>query len=295
MRFLITGATGYIGTNLCQSLLIDGHDICCIVRKTSDTSNLTSMDSKNIKLKSPSTYEETVKTIDEEKPDIVIHLASLFIARHKSHNIIPLIESNITFPTQLLEAMSECGINRFINIGSLWQNYDGSGYNPSCLYAATKQAFQDIMKYYEEACEIRSITLKLSDTYGPDDPRPKILNLILKSAQTGDTLAMSPGEQLLDFVYIDDVVRAIKMATEILISKKNKITPNEYVISSKKPLTLIELTELIAEKTNAKLNIEWGALSYRDREIMVPCNGGKWLPGWEPKVDIESGIKSLKW
>lgn len=294
MRCLVTGATGYVGINLCRSLLAAGCEVDCLLRPTSDTSKLKSL-SSNINIWKPLTQTETVKMLEVAKPDVVFHLASLFIARHKNKDITPLIESNITFPTQLLDAMVATGTNKIVNIGSIWQNYDGNEYNPSCLYAATKQAFQDILKYYVEANGIRSITLKLSDTYGPDDPRPKIMNLLQKIVKTGETLAMSPGEQLIDLVYIDDVIRAIIMSGEILISSKNKICPNEFIISSKKPVRLRTLVGLIEKYLKTTLNINWGTQAYRDREIMVPWDGGEWLPGWKPRIDIVSGINSLEW
>lgn len=74
------------------------------------------------------------------------------------------------------------------------------------------------MQYYIEASGLRVITLKLFDTYGPDDPRPKLMNLIQRMAMDNQPLAMSPGEQQIDLVHVEDVVRAFMVASERLLA-----------------------------------------------------------------------------
>ena len=98
----------------------------------------------------------------------------------------------------------------FINTGTYWQHYvrsESSTYSPSCFYAATKQSFQDIIKYYTDSNLIKSITLKLFDTYGPVDLR-KDITILSEAQQNNNKIAMTSGEQLIDLVYITDVVRA---------------------------------------------------------------------------------------
>ena len=83
------------------------------------------------------------------------------------------------FGAHILEAMALTSVSYFINTGTYWQHYGGSStYSPSCFYAATKQSFQDILKYYTDSKLIKSITLKLFDTYGPNDSRAKIFTIL---------------------------------------------------------------------------------------------------------------------
>ncbi|WP_144034102.1 NAD-dependent epimerase/dehydratase family protein [Sporomusa silvacetica] len=64
------------------------------------------------------------------------------------------------------------------------------------MYTATKQALESLSRYYTQTTSMRMITLKLLDTYGPNDPRPKLFSLLNRIAQTGETLDMSGGQMV---------------------------------------------------------------------------------------------------
>jgi nucleoside-diphosphate-sugar epimerase len=124
-----------------------------------------------------STMDEIVK---RSNPDVVFHLASLFLSQHRPENVEPLIQSNLLFSTQLVEAMVNNGCKLLVNTGTSWQHFEDAHYSPVNLYAATKQAFEVILDYYVEAKGLALISLALFDTYGPGDPRPKLFSLLRK-------------------------------------------------------------------------------------------------------------------
>lgn len=158
---------------------------------------------------------------------------------------------------------------------------------------ATKQAFEDVLKFYVEASKLKVITLKLFDTYGQDDPRPKLFTLLRKVAEEQAELAISPGEQLIDLVYIDDVVDAYFLDAKRLMD--NKVSNmEEYAISSGNPISLKELVAVYSRTIGKPLPIEWGGRAYRSREVMVPWNKGKKLPGWKTKIGLIEGIKGME-
>ncbi|MDZ5724904.1 NAD-dependent epimerase/dehydratase family protein [Acetobacterium sp. K1/6] len=99
---------------------------------------------------------------------MVVRLASLFVSEHNASDVDKLFMSNVVFGAHLLEAMKTLEVNYLINTGTNWQNYCGSEYNPVNLYAATKEAFEDIAKFYTQTTSLRMITLRLYDTYGID-------------------------------------------------------------------------------------------------------------------------------
>ena len=172
MKVLITGATGYIGSQLAKRLHAKGHEVSLIVRPNSDLAVLdTVLPSASLHYYDGS-YQSLFAALSTSQPDVVFHIASLFLAQHKPEDVARLVESNLNFPTQLLEAMSQLGMTQFINTGTSWQHYQNEGYNPVNLYAASKQAFEAMLAYYVEAKNFKSITLKLFDTYGPGDNRP---------------------------------------------------------------------------------------------------------------------------
>ena len=292
MRILITGASGFVGSRLTCHLLRIGHEVGVLLRETSTTDQLTPCIDIIALYRCSNVYSELVGVLQDFSPDVVIHVASLFAAQHSPRSLQGLISTNISFPTQLLEAMVACQINKFINTGSSWQHYSDHCYNPVNLYAATKQAFEAISQYYFEAFGISILTLKLFETYGPADPRKKIIPLLVESIDKGALLDMSPGLQQLDFVYIDDVCLAYEYGL-IKLFEADRPLLQEYGVFSGMPTNLHNLVRLIEKKLNRKGQINWGGRHYRRREVMVPPKGLKWLPGWKPLVSLEEGIHKI--
>jgi nucleoside-diphosphate-sugar epimerase len=289
MKIFMTGVTGFIGSNLARRLVMDGHQVNALVRPTSDVEcmgearhkvELTLYDGELLTL---------VQALENFKADMVIHVASLFLARHQSSDVEKLVEGNIAMPSKLLEAMVLTGVTRFINTGTSWQHFEDADFSPVNLYASTKQAFEDILKFYTEASGLKAITLKLFDTYGPNDPRPKLFTLLARNAGSGDVLKMSPGEQLLDLVYVDDVIDAY-VAT---IKKFDSLANETFAVSGTERYTLREVAHVYAEAVGKNLNIVWGGLPYRPRETLVPWTHGRKIPGWQPHVGLTEGIRRM--
>lgn len=290
---LLTGATGFIGGPLARALLKEGWNLHIIVRSESGLATLEDvLPQLHIHTHDGST-EQLLKIVADCSPDVVFHLASLFLAQHTASDIEQLVQSNILFSTQLVEAMTQADCRRLINTGTSWEHYENSPYNPVNLYAATKQAFETILSYYLETTALKAITLKLFDTYGPNDPRPKLFTLLQKVATEGKPFAMSQGEQLIDLVYIDDIVRAYLIAADRLLAEE--VSGHEmYAVSSGNPLRLRELVELYSKVTGKKLPIQWGARPYRQREVMIPWQNGTALPCWKAEVDLIEGIRRME-
>lgn len=266
-KVLLTGATGYIGSNIAKALLNKGYEVHIIMRPHSKTDLLSDIEDKiKIYVFSGST-QELIDIFKEINPYLVIHLAALYIAEHTVEDIESMLNSNIYFGTQVLEAAANSGVKYFINTGTHWQNYNGEEYNPVNLYAAMKQAFESIIKYYIEISDMRSVTIKLIDTYGPFDPRPKIMTLLKRASESGDKLEMSPGEQELGLVYIDDVIRGFLLSIQAV----QRLGPHmraSYVISPDKYYVLKDVVKIFEEVYGKKLNIVWGKRPYRKREIL---------------------------
>lgn len=291
-KAVITGATGFIGGHLTRALLAEGWELHLIVMPGVGLGTIEDLENCVRIYSHDGTTEQILSLMNLVKPDVVFHLASLFLAQHKPADIKQLITSNVLFATQLAEAMVQAGCYRLINTGTSWEHYENSDYNPVNLYAASKQAFEIMLAYYLATTPLKTITLKLFDTYGPNDPRPKLFTLLQSVAASGEPLAMSPGDQLIDLVYIDDIVRAYMLAAGLLLN--NCITGHErYAVSSRKPLPLRDIVALYSQVTGRKISIEWGGRPYRHREVMVPWNSGSVLPGWQPCIGLEEGIKKM--
>lgn len=291
-KILLTGATGYIGSNLSKELYLSGYEVHIIIRGKSKL-NLINEFKHNINIHVfDGRTVDLCHIISNINPDIAIHLASLFVGQHKLSQIENLIDSNILFATQVLESCLNTHVKYFINTGSQWQNYNGEDYNPVNLYAATKEAFENIANYYIDVSNMRMITLKLIDTYGPFDPRPKIINLLKEAYISGEKLEMSAGEQELGLLYIDDVVKAYLIAIEKIqrIEKNNHET---FLVLPKEIYTLKGVVNIFQSVIGKNLNIEWGKKAYKDREMMKVYTKGKNILEGQETVSLYDGIKSI--
>ena len=291
-RALVTGATGYIGSNLVHHLLAEGWEVHIVIRPSSDLSALgSSQDSVQVH-EHDGTTQGMANLVRLAKPNVVFHLASLFLAQHKSDDISALVHSNILFSTQLVEAMASHDVKYIVNTGTSWQHYENKTFCPVNLYAATKQAFEDILTYYTEAHGIKATTLTLFDTYGPRDPRQKLIALLWKTAISQEPLVMSPGDQLIELVHVNDVVDAFFLAAKYIQTQSKNYT--RFGVGSRNPMKLRELVVAFEKATGTFLPITWSGRPYRPREVMVTWTAFDPVPGWTQKIAFEDGIKQTR-
>ena len=287
MKIIITGSTGFIGSAFFKKFK-SKYDFYLILNK-----KLKKFHNKKKTFKYYNNVHKLKKFFLKIKPDAVMHFASCFKAEHNINNIDNILNTNIIFATHLLECMTHSGCKKFINAGTIWQNYNTKKYNPVCLYAASKQAFQDIEKYYFEVMNISFINLKIYDTYGPNDFRGKIVQFLLDQNNSKKIIKMGNGDQILNLVYIDDITNAFNIALKKIHKSKNPIFKT-YSLPGNKIIKLLDLVELIKKLFNKDLNVVWNAFPKRKREILKNNSKIKSLPGWKAKVFLKNGLKKLK-
>lgn len=233
-------------------------------------------------------YESLYLAVQQANPDIVYHLAAYYTGAHGPEDAQKLLTSNIVLGAYLLEAMSACNCNKIVCASSVMAYCNGESYSPLNLYAATKQAFCDLLSFYENEGLIHGVTLILSDTYGPGDRRPKILNLIRNAISSGEKIALSDGGQDYDLTYIDDVVRAFCLAGKDLLAEK--YSNASFQVAPKNPRTLRQTVELMLNLNGLTADLSWGKRPAAGREIRRAIRIYPSLPGWEPLVALEEGL-----
>ncbi len=292
MRILVTGASGFIGGHLVNNLLKKTHNVHVLTRPSTNLGLFGTNINHIVCHEHDGSTISMIKLVEQAQPDAVIHLASLFISEHGSEDVENLINSNILLSTQLIESMTLNDVRLLINAGTSWQHYQNRNYSPVNLYAATKQAFVSLLRFYVETTNLNVINLELFDTFGPNDRRAKIFNLFDSAAKTGKPLLMSPGDQYIDPIYIDDVTNAFVVALNRLDT--GLVEGEEtYSVTSDSPVNLKRLAEIYEKVTGKNLNIEWGERPYRTREVMRPWSKGNSLPGWSPIISIQDGINRI--
>lgn len=283
----LTGATGFLGGRLARALLAAGHPVAALVR--ADSPNLARLPAGVTPVPYAGACEPLIAPLRELGVEALIHAATCYRGEHAPADVGPIVDANLRFASEALEAACQAGARRLVNLGSTWQTYESEGYRPVNLYAASKEAFERIIDYYVDAEGVAAVSLRLTDLYGPDDPRRKLLGLLL-DLPAGEALAMSPGEQQLDLLHVDDAVAAVRRALELTT------TPGQhacYAVVSGQPLTLRALVAEVSRARGLELAIDWGGRPYRRREVMRPALHLPALPGWQPTIPLATGLAAL--
>lgn len=287
---LVTGASGYLGGHVARRLLAAGWRVVALVRTGS---RLPDDLSEQV---TRADYDGTVASITAAfasgPVDVVLHLASAVVGIHRADQVDAILEANVRLPTQILEAMRQGECRRMVNTGSFWQHCNSDGYAPVNLYAATKQAFEDIAAAYVANDEIRTCTLVLFDTYGADDPRAKIVRLLVQAIGADDPLLLSPGEQVLDLTHAADIADAFVVAAARLLDDDGAAQERFRVSGTR--MSLKDLVARVRVLADAPLNVQLGARPYRSREIMEPVlETIPPLPGWAAQRVLDNEIAAM--
>lgn len=289
---IMTGATGYIGSHVLKYLLSKGWDIHVVADPKFGYAAIEDVRTQIDVFEYDGDIKALTAYFQKVNADVVFHLAAAVITSYKPEQVSVLIQSNIQFGTEILEAMKTSSTRRIVSTGSYWQNYNSDTYNPVDLYAATKEAFEKIVQLYVDAFDFRHINLRLFDVYGEDDKRPKLWNILKKIAGTDEELEVSPGEQKLDMVHISDVCTAYEAAYQLL-SESDGIQNETFGVMTGYQYSLKSIIALYEQKLGKKLNVRFGGRPYKTREVMVPFGHYNVLPNWNAKIMINKGLELL--
>jgi nucleoside-diphosphate-sugar epimerase len=289
-KILVTGSTGFVGQHLVKKLIDLNYSVLEITRNKKKSNQLfnkcttkLSLDDENFSCK-----------VLEFNPRIVIHLASYLTSSDELNEIEKLINSNIIFLTKLLNVVSKLNLNLFVNTGTFAEFKDGKDiYKPAYLYAATKTATRYILDYYSNTYCFNHCTVVPYTIYGGIDSSKKIIDLIIESMNVDNKLDLSPGDQILDFIHVEDVVSFYIH----LIENFSKI-PNQsnFNLGTGKGHSLKQIASLLEIISNKKTNINWGGKDYRKSDIMYAVANLEHINkifDWKPKISLEEGLSKM--
>ena len=289
---IITGATGYIGSHVLKYFLLEGWDIHIIADPRFGYDNIKDVLSQIDVFEYRGDVNSLCDYFKSVDADVVFHLAAAVITNYKPEQVPVLIQSNIQFGTEILEAMKASSTRLFVGTGSYWQNYNSDEYNPVDLYAATKEAFEQMIQYYVDAHQFKAVTLKLFDVYGEDDTRPKIWTILSEIAGSDKSLDVSPGEQMLDLVHVSDVGPAYKCAYNYL-KEKNCTCREVFGVFTGERISLKDAIKAFEYFSGKNIHVNFGGKQYKEREIMKPINSLLPVPGWHPLINPMKGLEKL--
>jgi nucleoside-diphosphate-sugar epimerase len=203
-----------------------------------------------------------------------------------------LVESNVLYPTLAASLLLEKSpTTKLVHFGTSWQNGVGGRDETFNLYASSKSAAECLLEHFAHR-GLPVISLRLFDTYGPSDPRRKLLNLAMQTIKSGSRLDTTLGKQLFELVHIRDVLRAVELALDLNLAGTRELIRHD--VGPRTPMTVREVMELLCEiaGVDAADHFNFGALPYRSREKMeaVPL---RFLPGWVPEVELQDGLREV--
>jgi len=293
LTVVITGASGFLGRHVVEEIRKSNHSIIAICRSNLNTppnllpEEIASVDSSS----TVNEFEAFFATIDG--PVVVVHLAAHYSNLHSVDDVSMLVESNINFPTRLVDALARAKPNSsIINISTLFQHFESRDYSPLSLYGATKESFLKILDFYAESESLKVADITIGDTYGANDTRRKLIDLLISHVGSTDTLNLGSGRQNMSLMHITDVARGISQ----VIEDYHSIPSKEVWRVQMQPTENISVRELVAkiEKISGKsMCCTFDSSRDRKREIYAPIEGLKKLPNYEPLIDLETGLKSL--
>jgi nucleoside-diphosphate-sugar epimerase len=286
---LVSGATGFVGARLVARLVADGRRVAAVVRAGSDATALRAAGVAIVV--DDGTAEGLARAVAEIRPATVFHLAAKFTAIHTTADVDALVAANVAFGARLAEAAARAGATRFVTAGTSWQVDEDGEERANSLYAATKAAFEAILGHYAANEGMRALSLRLYDTWGPGDTRRKLLPLLLSAHASGTHLGLSPGDQRLDLVHVDDVVEGFLVA-EARLAAAPAGTFERFALRSGRDVSVKELVAIMEKVSGRAMPVAFGERPYRVGEVMAP-SPGEILPGWRARIGLEDGLAAL--
>ena len=267
---LVTGATGFLGRALKARLERAGRTVIAPGRGEL------------------STAAAAAELLRRAKPRTIFHLAA---DARPDASIDELLEPVVGIGARLAHHAREAGVERFVAAGSFFTRRSGGAeYDPVSPYAAAKKALEDLLAWYASD-GLRAASVCLYDVYGPGDSRPKLLNALADSARTGRKLELTPGEQELDLLHVDDAADAL-IAAEAALGDAAPGRLHEWCAASGERRTLRRLLAEFKEATGLEPAAALGAKAYRPREVMRPWAGPA-VPGWKPRIPLKEGLRRV--
>lgn len=306
MKFLITGGSGFVGSHLVDSLLQKNHKVVVLTKSKKKISNLEN-NLKKIKLETIdiTNFKKLEKSIEINKPDVIIHLAGQ--TSHSKSFDEPLMDIEINSKSTLviLEKLRKMKKNCKFLLGSTFVVTgkptklpidEESTTNPTSLYGANRLLSEHYCKIYHELYGIDTKIFRITNSYGAREqiiPNKNAVNYLIHEAFLGNKIPIyHNGKFFRDLIYISDVISGINKI--IQHGKPGHL----YWISSGKKTWFYEFGMLLEKHSSAKIKFVKPSKYTKKVDVgnYVVNNDKLKKLGWSPKIDLENGIlKTLKY
>ncbi len=300
MRFLISGAAGFIGSHLCDRLMAEGHAVLAL-------DNLITGSETNIEhLAGAAGFEFRICDVAREIPaegpfDAVWHLASLASPRDYLEHPIETLEAGSSGTRNMLEvarrenadflltSTSECYGDPQVHpqVETYWGNVNPVG--PRSCYDESKRYAEAMTMAYHRVHRVRTHIARIFNTYGPrmqlNDGR--VVPAFLDQALRGEPMTVfGDGTQTRSFCYVSDLVDGLCR----LMRSEERYPVN---LGNPQELTILEFAGRIREFTGNGVPVKYMPLPQDDPKQRQPdITKAREILGWSPKVTLEEGMRT---
>ena len=293
MKILITGSSGFLGSWVCRILSKD-HEIIALVRESSNTFNIDNI--KSIKI-IRSNVNSWCKTINDLKPDVILLLNWSGVGNN-ARNLEAQLD-NVDLFNLLLDQAVKSKIPKVIGFGSQAELgpvsdsiSDDHEDNPTTLYGQAKIQCRINGFKNTRNSDTNFVWARIFSIYGPLDSESWLIPSAIITLSKSKAFNSTPGLQEWSFLHAFDFARAVTYLIE------NDTDQKVFNIGDPNTNTVRKALSLIGELLGKKELLKFGAISYRDDQVMKlepKCEGLINL-GWRPKVNLEPGIsQSIDW
>ena len=296
MKILLTGATGFVGSHVLEALLKDKHSVCLLKRSFSDIRRVQELIGQCIVYNLDKIALEEI--YEENQIDCIVHCATHYGRSNKEYD--KNIDANLSFPLKLLCLGAEKGVKYFINTDTFSskqficeESLDGDIYMSG--YTLSKVHFRQWGRMIAAQYGIKFINMRLEHVYGDGDSEGKFVPYVLKVCSSNEeSLALSKGSQLRDFIHISDVVNAYRAVIENL-EKEDGVTYKTYEVGTGKMRSLRDFVELLHDIVHSTTILKWGERPMGKGELMQSKADNTELLkiGWHPLIVENEDIRLI--
>lgn len=295
-HILVTGANGFVGHHLCIEIEKTGATLFKVVRPKTPVINQVNSQIE-IDLSNRKVVSEAFSAL---QPDYVIHLASEKNRCDTNTQFRDSYDKNLSISLNVIEAcLALPKFKRFIFLGSCdeYGNQSSLFFEKQCeaplnAYGLSKLAVTKTLSGLSQSSKFPSIVLRPSVIYGPNQGNEMLLSALIQSLLAKKNFPMTHGEQYRDFIYINDVVKAILKS----LAADSKVNGSIINIGAGTSWQVKNVASLIGNliDLNANSYINFGAVPYRLTEVMnygVKIELAEELLGWRPETHLAKGLQ----
>lgn len=300
MKILITGGTGFVGSNLTNTLAKEGNEIILLIRNKNKLSNVKLTDKIHIDYVDVTDFTNLSKSILEHKPDVIFHLAGETSHKQSFENPLYDVDVNTKSTLAILETIRNNSLSckfilgsTFIVIGKPTQLPidENSVCNPTTIYGGNRLTSENHCKIYHNLFDIDVMIFRITNSFGPLEqyktPTKNAVNFLIYQAFKGNEIFIyDKGEFFRDLVFISDVVSGLKTIMN------HGISGNLYWIASGQKTWFRDLGKWLYELTGTSVKyVESPTYTSKvDVGNFLVDNSKLSSLGWKPNISAREGI-----